>query len=152
MKHRTLALFALSALSLALTLTLAAAYAQSVDLDGGERSFPDKRIRVGLPDDEGDDEGADCGPADPPCFDDENRFADCGNGTVTDQVTGKVWLKDATCLVLAYYTDANTAAGTLGDGTHAGCGLSDTRVRLLAADITKGELAWTEWYPIFEPH
>jgi len=29
------------------------------------------------------------------CWDDENRYIDCGNGTVTDTVTGLVWTKDA---------------------------------------------------------
>jgi hypothetical protein len=34
--------------------------------------------------------------ADPPCFDNLNRYVDCGNGTVTgtvtDTVTGLIWL------------------------------------------------------------
>ncbi len=37
---------------------------------------------------------------DPPCFDASNRFVDCLNGTVTDTVTGFIWLKDADCSAL----------------------------------------------------
>jgi hypothetical protein len=35
---------------------------------------------------------------DGPCFDDVNRYVDCGNGTVADAVTGLVWLNQADCL------------------------------------------------------
>jgi len=31
--------------------------------------------------------------ADGPCFDNVNRYVDCGNGTLTDTVTGLIWLK-----------------------------------------------------------
>ena len=37
-------------------------------------------------------------PADGPCFDNTNRYVDCGNGTVTDTVTGLIWLKQSDCL------------------------------------------------------
>ncbi len=55
--------------------------------------------------------------ADPPCFDNNNRYVDCGNGTVTDTVTGLVWLKN----VLWYsvnvgYQVANQTAADLRDG------------------------------------
>jgi hypothetical protein len=37
--------------------------------------------------------------ADPSCPDDSgDRYVDCGNGTVTDNDTGLVWLKQANCL------------------------------------------------------
>ena len=37
--------------------------------------------------------------ADPSCPDDSSdRYVDCGNGTVTDNDTGPVWLKQANCL------------------------------------------------------
>ena len=36
--------------------------------------------------------------ADGPCFDNTNRYVDCGNGTVTDTVTGLIWLQQADCL------------------------------------------------------
>src|SRR5687768_15234248 len=57
-----------------------------------------------------------------PCFDDQNRYVDCGNGTVTDTVTGLIWLKDASCLGLGTYAAANQAVAELTDGD---CGLTD---------------------------
>ena len=61
----------------------------------------------------------------PPCFDNANRFADCGKGTVTDQVRGLIWLKQADCLGLHDYAAANQLAASLGDGTHPACDLTD---------------------------
>jgi hypothetical protein len=62
--------------------------------------------------------------ADPPCFDGANRYVDCANGTVTDTVTGLLWLKDANCFTpgLKDYAAGNQAAAGLGDGQ---CGLTD---------------------------
>lgn len=75
--------------------------------------------------------------ADPPCYpaegdaDDEDRFVDCGNGTVLDTVTGLLWLKDANCLAGANgqgddgrrtWYQAVAFAAELSDGE---CGLSD---------------------------
>jgi hypothetical protein len=61
-----------------------------------------------------------------------DRFYDNNNGTVTDNTTGLVWLKDADCTQAAGgiskagetlpWADAQTWAGGLADGT---CGLSD---------------------------
>jgi hypothetical protein len=62
---------------------------------------------------------------DPPCFDNSDRFADCGNGTVTDQVTGLIWLKAATCLGATNYAAANALAASLGAGTNPSCNLTD---------------------------
>jgi hypothetical protein len=45
-----------------------------------------------------------------------------GNGTVTDNTTGLVWLKDANCASTKNWADANTWAGGLADGI---CGLTD---------------------------
>lgn len=59
---------------------------------------------------------------DPPCFDNETRFVNCGNGTVTDTVTGVIWLFNADCFGRLSYAAANDAAATLGDGQ---CGLTD---------------------------
>lgn len=53
---------------------------------------------------------------DPPCFNNFNRYVDCGNGTVTDTVTGLIWLKDANCLARGDYAAANQAAAGLKDG------------------------------------
>lgn len=61
------------------------------------------------------------GRAAPPCFDNVNRYVDCGNGTVTDTVTGLVWLKKADCFGLSY-SGVNKAAAELADGD---CGLTD---------------------------
>jgi len=62
---------------------------------------------------------------DPPCFDNGNRFVDCGNGTVTDQVTDLIWLKDASCLGTSNYAGTNTVAAAIGDGTDPACNLTD---------------------------
>jgi hypothetical protein len=56
-----------------------------------------------------------------PCFA-ATRYIDCGNGTVTDSVTGLIWLKQADCLPDATWVDANLAAATLKNGD---CGLTD---------------------------
>ncbi len=76
--------------------------------------------------------------ADPACPDDSGDiYVDCGNGTVTDNRTGLVWLKDANCLRNApgggevdWYTALefvaglkDTTAGSLAETYD--CGLSD---------------------------
>jgi uncharacterized protein DUF1566 len=55
-----------------------------------------------------------------PCFDNANRYVDCGNGTVTDTVTGLIWLKQADCFGVAAYAAANQAAAGLKDGDCGG--------------------------------
>jgi hypothetical protein len=55
-----------------------------------------------------------------PCFDNTNRYVDCGNGTVTDNVTGLIWLKDGGCVPAADWATANTAAASLKNGDCAG--------------------------------
>ena len=59
---------------------------------------------------------------DEPCFDNTNRYVNCGNGTVTDTVTGLIWLQQADCLGTINWADANAAAAALADGA---CGLTD---------------------------
>ena len=59
--------------------------------------------------------------ADPACFSNTSRFTDCGNGTVTDGVTGLVWLKNANC-TSANWKAANDFAAALVSGQ---CGLTD---------------------------
>ena len=87
-------------------------------------SWPETTVGIGSPEsdaDEDSDEGSDL-----PCYvEDDVRFADCGNGTVTDQVTGRVWLENSTCLGIRYYAEANAVAASLGEGTHPECGLTD---------------------------
>jgi hypothetical protein len=58
----------------------------------------------------------------PPCFDNVNRYVDCGNGTVTDTVTGLVWLKQAECLGRVDWATGASLAASLADGA---CGLTD---------------------------
>lgn len=60
---------------------------------------------------------------DPPCFDNVDRYVNCGNGTVTDTHTGLIWLQDAGCLGLLNWADANQAAAQLQNGQ---CGLTDS--------------------------
>ncbi len=60
--------------------------------------------------------------ADGPCFDNANRYVDCGNGTVTDTVTGLIWLKQWDCLPNDTFAASNQAAAGLKNGD---CGLSD---------------------------
>jgi len=62
------------------------------------------------------------GNPDPPCFDNSNRYVDCGNGTVHDTVTNLIWLKNADCFGLLGYAAAGNAAAGLEDGE---CGLTD---------------------------
>jgi hypothetical protein len=63
----------------------------------------------------------DANPA-PPCFDNSNRYVDCGNGTVTDTATGLIWVQDAACFGALDWAAANQAAAVLADGQ---CGLTD---------------------------
>lgn len=63
--------------------------------------------------------------ADGRCWSNHQRYVDCGNGTVTDQVTGLIWLQDASCLGSADYAGANVAAAQLASGI---CGLTDNSV------------------------
>lgn len=53
------------------------------------------------------------------------RFTDNGDGTVTDTLTGLIWLEDAGCLGAAFWSDGVAAVNQLGSGT---CGLSDGSV------------------------
>ncbi len=50
------------------------------------------------------------------------RFTDMGDGTVRDNNTGLIWLKDADEMGTGNWDDANAAAATLSDGEH---GLTD---------------------------
>jgi predicted outer membrane repeat protein len=68
------------------------------------------------------EDGTTAARADGPCFDNDNRYVDCGNGTVTDTVTGLIWLQQAQCLPDSDWAAANQAAAGLSDGD---CGLTD---------------------------
>jgi hypothetical protein len=59
----------------------------------------------------------------PPCpFDVNMRYVECGNGTVTDTVTGLIWLQQPDCLPAENWGNANILALTLTNGL---CGLTD---------------------------
>ncbi|MBF0178303.1 MAG: DUF1566 domain-containing protein [Magnetococcales bacterium] len=51
------------------------------------------------------------------------RFTDNGNGTVTDNLTGLIWLKNANCFDTQTWANALTSANTLASGA---CGLTDS--------------------------
>ncbi len=53
------------------------------------------------------------------------RFTDNNNGTVTDNLTGLIWLKNADCFNLQTWNSALTSANSL---ANADCGLSDGSV------------------------
>jgi hypothetical protein len=60
----------------------------------------------------------------------EPRFTDNLDGTVTDNLTGLIWLKNASCGGTKTWADALTFANSLydgwtGDGSEGDCGLSD---------------------------
>ncbi len=74
----------------------------------------------------------------PSCPDDSgDRYVDCDNGTVTDNETGLVWLKNADCFGWTDWYEAMAAVGSLSDLPDDGeacdtltadecdCGLSD---------------------------
>ena len=70
--------------------------------------------------------------ADPSCPDDSgNIYVNCGNGTVTDNRTGLVWLADANCLGLVTWYEAMEFVAGLKDipadlaAAADDCGLSD---------------------------
>ncbi len=66
--------------------------------------------------------GVDARPRpDGPCFQ-ESRYVDCGNGTVTDTVTGLIWLKQADCLGADRWVWGNESVARLATGQ---CGLTD---------------------------
>ena len=67
-------------------------------------------------------DGGDGGRPALPCFDNNKKYVDCGNGTVTDTDTGLVWLRDAACLGSADWAAANRTAAAL---AHGQCGLTD---------------------------
>ena len=55
-----------------------------------------------------------------------NTYVDCGNGTVTDNRTGLIWLQDADCVgTVTWKTAIEFVAGLSDLETAADCGLSD---------------------------
>ena len=55
----------------------------------------------------------------------QTRFTDNHNGTVTDTLTGLIWLQDAGCLAPSVWADALNQASQLASGS---CGLNDNSI------------------------
>ena len=80
----------------------------------------------------------------------EDRFTDMGDGTIRDNDSGLIWLKDATCAELA--RDADEAGGGWSGATWAVAGLEGSGMGYGECDLTDGsrEGDWrlptkTEW-------
>lgn len=112
-------------------------------------------IEVGAPTDslriraDGMVEAQFAGP-DPPCFNNTRRFVNCANGTVTDSLTGLIWLENASCFAAQDYQAANVTVAALFDGstndpTGGDCGLTDGSRRGDWRLPSKGE--WRMLYP-----
>jgi len=76
-------------------------------------------------------------------FQHDHRFVDCDNGTVTDTLTGLIWLKNASCFGETGWVTANAAAAGLFEPQ---CGLTDGSRRGDWRLPTK-----EEWETILEP-
>ena len=62
-----------------------------------------------------------------PCWANRYRWVDCHNGTVTDQLTGLIWLQKSDCFDFSVsFAEANQIARTLKSGD---CGLSDNSIQ-----------------------
>jgi hypothetical protein len=116
--------------SLLLLLCLAAVLAlqaATFTVNAGEGAWENSGVDLfARGDDDDDDDDDDFQTADPPCFDYENRFVDCDNGTVADTVTGLIWLKNANCVGRMDWVEASEWAATL---QHGQCGLTDRSSR-----------------------
>lgn len=107
----------------------------------GERSRPAKTGQTDCYYDNGSTGTCTCGAANCPADQDGGlekgvtwpspRFADNGDGTVTDNLTGLIWLQRASCLGSGNWLTATTEAGNLSNGYTGGgdggydCNLSD---------------------------
>jgi hypothetical protein len=102
----------IAALAVWVSPTIATAHGASAPLD----KTPAPRAFQGSPGISGTNRAAG------PCLDNTKRYVDCGNGTVTDAVTGLIWLKRADCLPESNWKAAIEAAAGLKAGD---CGLTD---------------------------
>lgn len=71
------------------------------------------------------------------------RFTDMGDGTIRDNSTGLIWLKNANCFGLQNWSDAMDAANSLANGQ---CGLTDS-----SAATEWGLPTKTEWEAFMSP-
>ena len=116
-------------LSLPLLIILGAIMAlqpATFTVNAGEGAWENTDVDLFARGDDDDDDDDDFQTTDPPCFDYENRFVDCDNGTVTDTVTGLIWLKNANCVGRLDWVEASEWATTL---QHGQCGLTDRSSR-----------------------
>jgi hypothetical protein len=78
----------------------------------------------------------------------ELRFTYNDDGTVTDNLTGLIWLQDANCFGVRFWTDAPSTANGLADGI---CGLTDGSVagdwRLPNVRELHSLVAYGDWIP-----
>jgi hypothetical protein len=95
-------------------------------VNAGEGAWENTDVDLFARGDDDDDDDDDFQTTDPPCFDYENRFVDCDNGTITDTVTGLIWLKNANCVGSMDWVEASEWAATL---QHGQCGLTDRSSR-----------------------
>ncbi len=76
------------------------------------------------------------------------RFTDNNNGTVTDHLTGLIWLKNANCFGTRNWATALTSANTLASGS---CGLSDGSTagqwRLPNVKELESLIDWSQYNP-----
>jgi len=79
------------------------------------------------------------------------RFSDNGNGTVTDNLSGLMWLQNADCFANNSWTDALAKAGNLADGD---CSLSDEsspgdwrlpNIVEMASLVHWGQISFADW-------
>ena len=111
-----------SSLFISLLVTVAvtsdlAAQTPSIALEDGGVMYPDGSVQETAR-----------GP-DGLCWDNANRYVDCGNGTVTDTAWALLWLKDASCPQLGSdaqgRADWATASSKVAALKHGMCGLTD---------------------------
>ncbi len=76
------------------------------------------------------------------------RFTDNNNGTVTDNLTGLIWLKNANCFGRENWTTALSSANRLANGT---CGLTDGSTagewRLPNVKELRSLIDWSQYNP-----
>lgn len=87
-----------------------------------------------------------------------DRYVDCGNGTVTDNVTGLVWLADATCLGRLDWHEAIEVVGNLADLPTDVCDSMSLSEEVCDCGLSDGSSpgewrlpTWAEWAEMLDP-